>query len=234
MHSGDCAGSLNLISSSGIMKNTPLVVVITAVRPQSLSLAVNLLRYMAFYLHAEDQRGLLRTIMLAGMLFLFLPVVVQASTPPLQPSLAFEIAPPAAGGDNSLTLSATWKASVTYNRPPEYIIVEVFSVPGSVKLGDFAIPRVKDACGPDNPCMYRTSIGVDTFPSGKFVLIATDPLSGSASRQMVTIPPHSGGDAAGFFKQFEQEQLFFIFSFVFAAVLVFLLAILVKKDRSGM
>ena len=185
---------------------------------------------MAFYLHVNG--GALRTIALAGMLFLFLPAAVLASTPPVQPSLAFEIAPPAPGQDNYLTLSATWSASVAYNKPPEYLIVEVFSVPGSVTLGKFTIPQVKEACGSDNQCVYRTTISTDTFPSGTFMLIATDPLSDSKSRQMIMIPPHSGGEAAGFFTQFEQEQLFYLLSVISAAILVFLLLVLVRK-RTG-
>jgi len=188
---------------------------------------------MAFYLHADNRKRSLRIIALAGMIFLLLPAVVIASTPPLQPSLAFEIAPAAAANpDTSLALSATWNASVAYNRPPEYLIVEVFSVPGGLKLGDFPIPRVKDAGGSDTQCAYRITIGTDAFPPGGFMLIATDPLSGSASRQMVTIPPHRVGETAGFLGQYELEQQFFLLSGVSALILVFLLAILVSK-RTG-
>jgi len=163
------------------------------------------------------------------MLLLLLPVAVIASTPPLQPLLAFEIAPPTADPDTSLALSATWNASVAYNRPPEYLIVEVFSLPGGLKLGDFPIPRDKDACGSDTQCAYRMTISTGAFPPGEFMLIATDPLSGSSSRRMVTIPPHRVEGTAGFFKQFEQEQIFFLLSGVSALILVCLLAILVRK-----
>ena len=174
----------------------------------------------------------LRIIALAGMIFLLLPAVVIASTPPLQPSLAFEIAPVSANPDTSLALSATWNASVAYNRPPEYLIVEVFSVPGGLKIGDFPIPRVKDACGSDTQCAYRITIGTDAFPPGGFMLIATDPLSGSASRQMVTIPSHRVRETTGFLGQYELEQQFFLLSGVSALILVCLLAILVGK-RTG-
>jgi hypothetical protein len=189
-------------------------------------------QHMAFYLHADSRRRSQRILALTGIIFLLLPTPVIASTPPLQPSLSFEIAPAVTNPDTSLTLSAAWNASVAYNRPPEYLIVEVFSVPGGLKLGDFPIPRVHDACGSDTQCAYRMTIGTDAFPAGEFMLIATDPLSGSASRRLVTIPPHRGGEGSGFLGQFEQEQQFFLFSGVSALVLVYLLAILVR-GRAG-
>ena len=182
---------------------------------------------MAFFMGTGVWRRMQWIIALAGFL-LFFPMVCMASTPPVQPSLLFEIPNPPASQNASLMLSVTWNGYVSYNKPPEQIIVYVFFVPEGSQLGTFPIPRLDGVCTSENTCMYRTSINVEDFPSGTFMLIATDPLSGANNRQIISIPQHSKGNS-GFFKQGEHDQMFLLTSAVFGAFLAGVLAILVRE-----
>ena len=168
------------------------------------------------------------TIVLAGLLFFFFPMVCMASTLPVQPSLLFEILNLSASQTASLMLSVTWNGYVSNNTPPEHIIVSVFFVPDGSRLGTFPIPRLDGVCTSENTCMYRTSVKVEDFPSGTLMLIATDPLSGASNRQMISIPLHSKGNR-GFFTQGEHDQMFLLTSAILGAFLVFVLAILVRE-----
>jgi hypothetical protein len=185
---------------------------------------------MAFLMGSEVRRSMRWIIGLAGLFLFFFPTVCMASTPPVQPSLLFEIPNSSASQNASLTLSVTWNGYASYNTPPEQIIVSVFFVPDGSRLGTFLIPRLDDACTSENTCVYRTSVEVGDFPSGTFMLIATDPLSGAMNRQMIFIPLHSEGNM-GFFKQAERDQMFLLTSSVLGAFLVFVLAILVREEK---
>jgi hypothetical protein len=183
---------------------------------------------MAFFTGAEVRGSLQWIIAFAGLLLLFFPMVCMASTPPVQPSLLFEISNPSASQNATLTLSVTWNGYVSYNKPPVQIIVEVFSVPDGSRLGSFPIPKMEDAGTSENTCVYRTSIEVEEFPSGTFMLVAADPLSGATNRQMISIPLHSKGNSE-FFKQFEHEQMFTLTSVTISIFLVFALAVMVRR-----
>ena len=191
-------------------------------------LTYNPLKDMAFFTGSEICGRLQWIIALAGLFFLIFPIVCTASTLPVQPSLLFEISNPSASQNATLTLSVTWNGYVSYNKPPEQIIVDVFSLPEGSRLGTFPIPRLEDAGKSENTCMYRMSVEVEDFPSGRFMLIATDPLSGATNRQMISIPLHSKGNSE-FFKQFEHDQMFLVTSAMLGAFLVFVLAILVRE-----
>jgi len=167
-------------------------------------------------------------IVLAGLLLLFFPMVCMASTPPVQPSLLFEIPDPSASQNGSLMLSVTWNGYVSYNTPPEHISVSVFFVPDGSRLGTFPIPKLNNECTSENTCLYRTSVKVEDFPSGTLMLIATDPLSGASNRQVISIPPHSKGNR-GFFTQGEHDQMFLLTSAILGVFLVCVLAILVRE-----
>ena len=164
---------------------------------------------MAFFLGSGVWRSMQWIIVLAGLLLLLFPMVCMASTPPVQPTLLFEIPDPSASQNASLMLSVTWNGYVSYNTPPEQIIVSVFFVPDDSRLGAFPIPRLDDVCTSENTCLYRTSVKVEDFPSGTLMLIATDPLSGASNRQMISIPLHSKGNS-GFYTQGEHDQMFFV------------------------
>ena len=137
---------------------------------------------------------------LFGLFLLFFPIVCTASTPPIQPSLLFEIANLSTGKNASLVFSATWKGYVSYNKPPEQIVVNVYFEPNGSQLGSFLIPRLDNTCPSEDMCLYRTTIKIDNFPSGSFMLNAYDPLSAAMSRQVISIPSHSNANI-GFFNQ---------------------------------
>jgi hypothetical protein len=182
---------------------------------------------MAFFMGPGVWRRMQWIIALAGFL-LFFPMVCMASTPPVQPSLLFEIPNPSASQNSSLVLSATWNGYVSYNKPPEQIIVYVFFEPDGSRLGSFPIPKLDGACTSENTCLYRTSINVEDFPSGTFMLMATDPLSGAMNRQMISIPLNSNG-TSGFFNQGVHDQMFLSASALLGAFLTGVLAILVRE-----
>lgn len=75
--------------------------------------------------------------------------------------------------------------------------------------------------------MYRTSVEVEAFPSGTFMLISADPLSGATNRQTISIPLQSDGKSE-FFKQFEHDQRFLLTAAMLGVFLVFVLVILVR------
>jgi len=123
----------------------------------------------------------------------------------------------------------TWNGYVSYNKPPEYIIMEAFSVAEGTRLGAFSVSRQTNPCDTENTCTYSTSVSTATFPSGTFMLVATDPLSGVSARQQVTISNPGEGNR-DFFTRFDREQGFMVVSGVLAA---FLVAVLVGKNKSG-
>jgi hypothetical protein len=178
---------------------------------------------------SENRRGIPGIIALAGLFILCFPMNCTASTPPIQPSLLFEISNLSAGQDASLVLSATWNGYVSYNKPPEQIIVYVYFEPDGSQLGSFPIPRLDGGCTSENTCMYRTSVNIEDFPSGSFMLIAHDPLSGAMNRQVISIPSHLNANT-GFFNQGEHDQLFLLTSGVLGAFLLFVLAIQVREN----
>ena len=177
---------------------------------------------------SEIRGRLLRIITPAGLFLLFFSMVCMASTPPVQPSLLFEISNISPSQNATLTLSVTWNGYVSFNQPPEQIIVDVFSVPEGSRLGSFPIPKMEDICKSESTCVYRTSIEIEAFPSGTFMLIAEDPLSGANNRQMISIPLQSKGNSE-FFKQFEHDQMFSVLSAMLGIFLVFVLVILVSE-----
>ena len=192
-------------------------------------LICNTLAGMDYFTGSKVHGRMQRIAVLVGLFFLFFPVVCSASTLPVQPTLLFEIPVLSAGQGASLTLSVSWNGHGSFTRPPEHIIVEVFSVPDGSRLGSFPIPKVEDSCKSENTCMYRTSVEIRAFPMGTFILAASDPLSGVISRQMISIPPHTMENSE-FFKQFDHDRMFSITSVLLGAVLVFVLAILIRQN----
>jgi hypothetical protein len=182
---------------------------------------------MTFFTGSEVRGSLHWIIAPAGLFLLFFPIVCIASTLPVQPSLLFEISNLSARQNTTVTLSVTWNGYVSFNKPPEQIIVEVFSVPDGSRLGSFPLLKMKDACASENTCMYHTSIEIRDFPSGTLMLIAEDPLSGAINRRIISIPLNGRGNSE-YFKKFEHERLFSVISVICGAFLVFVLAILVR------
>ena len=152
-----------------------------------------------------------------------LPHWVYASTPPVQPSLLLEIANLSSGQNDFVVFSVSWKGYVSYNKPPEQIVVNVYYEPNGSQLGSFLIPRLDNTCPSGDMCLYRTTVNIDNFPSGSFMLNAYDPLSGAMSRQVISIPSHSNANI-GFFNQGTYDQVFWLTAGVIGVVLVFVLA----------
>ncbi len=186
---------------------------------------------MVFFPGAAVRNGLLPFFILPVLVILVIPVTCMASTPPVQPSLIMAVSNNPAGQDASITLLFTWNGYVSYNKPPEYIIVEAFSVADGTRLGAFTVSRQNDTCEAENTCTFSTSVRSGIFPPGEFMLIATDPLSGATARQPVTI--HGAGEGSkDFFRRFDQDQVFGLVSGMLAAFLVAVLAILVREKKS--
>ncbi len=178
---------------------------------------------MALFMRSEVCRSMQLDSALIILVLFFLPVACTASTPPIQPSLLLEVS----DQNPTIILSVTWNGYVSYNKPPEQIMIDVFFVQDGSRLGSFPIPRIDGVCTSDNTCIYRTSVEVKEFPSGTFMLIASDPLSGAMTRQMISVPLQGKGNS-GFFKQAEHDLIFWITSGVLGACIAFILAILLR------
>ena len=194
--------------------------------------AASPLKNMASFPGETIRHSLLRFIVPAVLVILVIPSSGMASTPPVQPSLLIAVSNNSSGQDLSIGLLLTWNGYVSYNKPPEYIIVEAFSVAEGTRLGAFPVSRQTDPCETEHTCIYSTSVSTATFPPGTFMLVATDPLSGVSARQQVTIST-AGEGSKNFFTRFDREQGFIVVSVVLAAFLVAVLAVLVGKDKSG-
>ena len=169
-------------------------------------------------------------IPLIMLVILTIPVDCMASTPPVQPSLLMSVSDNPSDQDTSLKFLFTWNGYSSFNTPPEYIIVEVFSVADGTRLGAFPVPRLTDPCKKGGTCTYSTSVSSVNFPNGDFMLVATDPLSGAAARQLVAVNTPGEG-SRDFFRRFEQEQVFIVVSVVLTAFLATILAILVREKN---
>jgi hypothetical protein len=178
----------------------------------------------------DPVRGSLQWIIApAGLFLLFLPVICMASTPPVQPSLLFEISDLSAGESAIVVLSVTWNGYVSFNKPPEQIIEDVFSMPDGSRLGSFPLSK-EDPCISENTCMYRRSVQADYFPSGTYMLIASDPLSDATSRQMISLHLHTRGYSE-FFTHFAQERVFLLSSAILGTFLGVILALQTGQKR---
>jgi hypothetical protein len=167
-------------------------------------------------------------VALFWLFLLFFPMVCMASTPPIQPLLILEISNVSPGQNASLVFTATWKGYVAYNKPPEQIMVNVYGESDGSQLGSFPIPRVDKNCPSEDMCLYRTTVDIDNFPSGSFMLNAYDPQSGAMNRQVLSIPPHTNANI-GFFNQGTNDQVFWLIAGVIGAFLVFVLALQVRQ-----
>jgi hypothetical protein len=83
-------------------------------------------------------------------------------------------------------------------------------------------------CPSADSCEYLTSIEGQDFPTGTFMLIAEDPLSGATSRQMISIPLHQDVKSQ-FLKISEREQVFMLTSAPIAIFLIFVLVVMVRR-----
>jgi len=133
--------------------------------------------------------------------------------------------------NTALTLQFTWNGYVGFSTPPEYIIVEAFSIADGTRLGAFPVSRQTDPCDTEHTCTYSTSVSTVNFPPGEFMLVGTDPLSGASTRQMV-VTNTTGGGSRDVFRQFEQEQVFTDVPVELAVLLATVLAILVRDKKS--
>ena len=154
-----------------------------------------------------------------------------ASTPPVQPSLLMTVSDNSANQNTTLTLQFTWNGYVVFSTPPEYIIVEVFSMADGSRLGVLPVPRQTDPCEKGHTCTYSTFVSTVNFPHGEFMLVGNDPLSGASTRQLIVVNT-TGEGSRDFFQQFEQEQVFIGVSVVIAALLATIIAILVRDRKS--
>jgi len=186
---------------------------------------------MVFFPGAAVRNGLFPFFILPVLVIIVIPITCMASTPPVQPSLVMAVSNNTAGQDASLTLLFTWNGYVSYNKPPEYIIVEAFSAADGTRLGAFTVSRQNDTCEAENTCTYSTSVRSGNFPPGKFMLVATDPISGASARQPVTIC-QAGDGSKDFFRRFDRDQEFGLVSGILSAFLIAVLAILVGQKKS--
>jgi hypothetical protein len=164
----------------------------------------------------------------ALLILLFFPTICIASTPPVQPSLLFDIPNQSTGQELPLTLSITWNRYDTFSIQPEEIIVSVFSVPDGSRIGSFPLPKSGYFCPSAETCIYSRSIEGEDIPYGTFMLIAEDPLSGATNRQMIFIPLHHQVNSE-FLKKSENEQVFTLTSLAIGVFLLVVLAVMVRQ-----
>jgi hypothetical protein len=160
--------------------------------------------------------------------FLLLPGAVTASTPPVQPDLTFTIAPAPGTADGSLVFQVTWTRNDPLNRPPEYILVETFSLAENKRLGTIPVPR-EGSCSSGQTCTYRKILNAGEFPTGSLSLTATDPLSQATNHKTIAIAASQGIFDPAFLQQFEQERRFYLISAILGALLLCILAVLVRR-----
>ncbi|MBP1929173.1 hypothetical protein J2741_001720 [Methanolinea mesophila] len=132
--------------------------------------------------------------------------------------------------DASYSLQFTWNGYVPENLPPEYIVVEVYDVMDGERLGSFSVPRENPACEPEHPCTYGSTVDMGILPSGEFMLVGYDPLSGATARQQISVSPHGDGNEE-FLDRVEPEPAFFFVSGILMILLVIILAILVGRKK---
>ncbi len=175
--------------------------------------------------------GWVRRLILSGMIISIISVPAIASTPPIQPSLVANISQDPVFQNTSFSLLFTWDGYVSYNIPPEYLVIEVFDLEDGSKLGSFSVPRQNDACEPGSVCTYSSSVDMGSLPPGEFMLVAHDPLSGVATRHQVTISSFEEG-SSDIFDRSDQVPAFFVISGLLVVLLGAALAILIgKKER---
>jgi len=169
----------------------------------------------------------------ATLVLLIISATAMASTPPVQPSLVLSLSATTVNPQSQLILSVTWdRNGIPFHAPPESIILEAFSVPDGTQVATFSIPRAKGGCGSEEACMYQTTISSADLPAGNFMLIATDPLSATSDRQMITVTEQGAGFPA-LQAMVERERLFFGFSAALGFILFTILAILIRKSVPG-
>jgi hypothetical protein len=168
--------------------------------------------------------------MLSAMVITIISVPGMASTPPIQPSLDANISYDPANQNVLFSLMFTWDGHVSYNVPPEYLVVEVYDMVDGSKLGSFTVPRQNEACEPGSVCTYSSSVDMGSLPPGEFMLVAHDPLSGTVSRHQVTISSYREGNS-DLFDRSEQDPAFFVISGLLVVLLVAVLAILIGRKE---
>jgi hypothetical protein len=174
--------------------------------------------------------GLVRFFIFSALIILVIPNICIASTPPVEPSLLITVSNNSADQNASFSLRFTWNGYVSYNIPPETIVVEVVSMKDGSTLGKFSVPRQNDACPAENTCTYSSSVDMGILPPGEFMLVAYDPLSGAAARHQITISSHGEGNE-NFFDRSGGDSAFFLVSGILTLFLVSVLAILVRNKE---
>jgi hypothetical protein len=170
--------------------------------------------------------------MLSAIFLSIISISGMASTPPIQPSLVADISHDPVVQNASFSLLFTWDGYVSYNIPPEYLVIEVFDLKDGSKLGSFSVPRQNDACEPGSVCTYSSSVDMGSLPPGEFMLVAHDPLSGVATRHQVTIRSPGKG-STDLFDRSEQDPAFFVVSGILVIFLIAVLAILIGGKKTG-
>ncbi|HVN73931.1 MAG TPA: hypothetical protein VMT44_04975 [Methanoregula sp.] len=133
-------------------------------------------------------------VILAGACILAFPVPAGASTPPLQPVLGLgtpDTLPP--GSD--LPITVHWDRDYSYWVRPGTVTVTLYAVPEGTPCSAWTLRRV---AGPGTPGQdtadYSVTVPDRELPSGKFMLIASDPFSGAVVRRPVEL--HGSAAAA--------------------------------------
>lgn len=127
------------------------------------------------------------TCMLILSIALLLPVLpVSASTPPQLPSLSIS-APDTLDSTTFLPVTVSWaKETWGFSPAPDQVEVALFNISSGKKVATSSLKRVsfnQEGTGAE----YTTEISCRELPSGRFMLIATDPLSGAYARKAVLL-----------------------------------------------
>ena len=127
------------------------------------------------------------TCMLILSITLLLPVLpVSASTPPQLPSLIIS-APDTLDSGSVLPVTVSWtKETWGFSTAPDQVDVALFNISSGKKVATFSLERVS-LSQEGTRAEYTTEISYRELPSGRFMLIATDPLSGAFARKAVLL-----------------------------------------------
>lgn len=127
---------------------------------------------------------------------LLLPALpVSASTPPQLPSLSIS-APYTIDSGTVLPVTVAWtKETWSFSVAPDQVDIALFNISSGKKVATFSLERIS-LSHDGTRAEYTADISCRGLASGRFMLIATDPLSGAYARRVILlrIPENTGSE----------------------------------------
>ena len=167
-------------------------------------------------------------LLMALSALLIMPGSVQGATPPLLPYLTVSVSNDTLSQEEDLAVSAVWSRDASSYRPPESVDLRLYTVPSGSFVARYTIPADGDTSPDTNTRHFRGVIPTSELPSGRLLLVAIDPISGTDDRVVLNVT-EPGPDFPGVQMQRYVDTLF---SWIAAVLLVVLgagLGLLVKR-----